>query len=84
MEHLTVEQMIDFVSLTELNDEAIELSQQVNGHIRACDECMKKVRAFQDIYDELCRADAVSDFERYALSAKENAWETYKERYTQE
>lgn len=34
MEHLTVDEIIEFVSLTELNNEAINLFASVNGHIR--------------------------------------------------
>ena len=55
MKHLTVDAMIDFVSLTELNREAIELSTVVNGHIRTCRTCRERVSAFQQIYDELPR-----------------------------
>ena len=55
MKHLTVDAMIDFVSLTELNREAIELSTVVNGHIRTCRTCRERVSAFQVIFDELHR-----------------------------
>ena len=52
MEHLTVDEIIDFISLTELNNEAIVLSSAVNGHIRKCKDCLKLVKSFQIIYDE--------------------------------
>lgn len=55
MKHLTVDEMIDFVSLRELNREAIELSTVINGHIRTCRTCRERVRAFQVIFDELSR-----------------------------
>ena len=55
MKHLTVDAMIDFVSLTELNREAIELSTVVNGQIRTCRTCRERVKAFQVIFDELHR-----------------------------
>lgn len=52
MEHLTIDDMIRFVSLSELNDAAVELSASVNGHIRGCRSCLNRVNAFQMIYDE--------------------------------
>lgn len=51
MKHLTVDEIIQFVSLTELNSRAIRLSAAVNGHIRGCAECLKLVRAFQMTHD---------------------------------
>lgn len=55
MTHLTVEEIIDFVSINVLTPENIPLTQKVNGHIRTCKECLEKVRAFQDIHDEMMR-----------------------------
>lgn len=51
MNHLTVEEIIAFVSATELNDSFLKLAGKVNGHIAQCDECLKKVKAFQTVYD---------------------------------
>lgn len=51
MKHLTVDEVIQFVSLTELNSRAIQLSTAVNSHIRRCADCMRLVRAFQMTYD---------------------------------
>ena len=74
MEHLTVDDMIRFVSLTELNNEAIELSASVNGHIRRCRECLERVRAFQTIYDEFTALSGSGDFRRQMIEyAKEEA-----------
>ena len=55
MEHLTVEEIIDFVSFDELTKENIDLALKVNKHIFSCAECMEKVNAFQNVYDELYR-----------------------------
>lgn len=52
MEHLTVDEIIDFVSLNTVDEESMKLISKVNGHIIECAECRKKVRAFQDVYDE--------------------------------
>lgn len=65
MKHLTVDEIIKFVSLTELNSEAINLSASVNGHIRECEKCLKLVRAFQMIYDEFSRLDTSGDFRKF-------------------
>lgn len=67
MKHLTVDEIIEFVSLTELNGEAINLSASVNGHIRECEKCLKLVRAFQMIYDEFSRLSSGGDFKKYVI-----------------
>ena len=69
MKHLTVDQIIEFVSLTELNGEAIKLSAAVNGHIRRCGKCLELVRAVQSIYDEFSKLHAGVDFKRYLSEA---------------
>lgn len=65
MKHLTVDEILNFVSLTELNNESIELSVAVNGHIRKCEKCLKLVRAFQMIYDEFSRLNVGGDFKDF-------------------
>jgi len=65
MRHLTVDEILDFVSLTELNDEAMQLSAAVNGHIRNCDKCLKLVRSFQMIYDEFMKLNTSGDFKGF-------------------
>lgn len=52
MGHLTVDEMIDFVSLTNVDSDSLDLLSKVNGHIGKCRECRDRVRAFQAIYDE--------------------------------
>lgn len=65
MKHLTVDEILNFVSLTELNNESIELSAAVNGHIRKCEKCLKLVRAFQMIYDEFSRLNVGGNFKDF-------------------
>ncbi len=65
MKHLTVDEMLDFVSLTELNNESIQRSAAVNGHIRKCEKCLKLVRSFQLIYDEFSRLNAEVNFKDF-------------------
>lgn len=52
MEHLTVNEIIDFVSINELNEKSINLAAKVNAHILKCDDCLEKVKAFQLLNDE--------------------------------
>ena len=70
MEHLTVDQIMDFVSLTALNEEATALIATVNGHIHKCEACLQRVRAFGLLHDEFVRLSITKDFRAYA---KENA-----------
>ena len=65
MNHLTVDDIINFVSLSEMNKEAVELSAAVNGHIRKCAKCLELVRAFQMIYDEFSRLNTSGDFRKF-------------------
>lgn len=57
MKHLTVDEIIDFVSIVRIDADSLALASKVNTHIKNCSECLRKVRAFQVIYDELLRAD---------------------------
>ena len=61
MTHLTVEEIIEFVSIDKLSEETITLSTKVNEHIRSCPTCLEKVSSFQMVYDELCIIGSVSD-----------------------
>ena len=65
MNHLTVDDIINFVSLSEMNKEAMELSAAVNGHIRKCEKCLERVRAFQLIYDEFSKLNSSGNFRKY-------------------
>lgn len=65
MNHLTIDEIIDFVSLSKMNKEAVDLSAVVNGHIRRCSKCLNLVRVFQMIYDEFSRSNICGDFKKY-------------------
>lgn len=64
MNHLTVDEILDFISLSELNAEAIKLSATVNEHIRECEKCLKLVRSFQLIHEEFLRLNRNGDFKK--------------------
>lgn len=73
MDHLTVDQIIEFVSMNKLDEDAIALSATVNGHIRKCEKCLKLVRAFQTVYDEFYRLNFNGDFKKFVEEAIEDA-----------
>ena len=62
MNHLTLDEIIDFVSLTEINEESIQLMGKVNAHIAQCRECRELVRSYQLVYDEAMRAACSGNF----------------------
>lgn len=68
MKHLTIDRIIDFVSISEMDKASLELSFFVNEHIRECEECLEKVRAYQDVYDEFVRLGSIGDFKGFAYS----------------
>lgn len=68
MKHLTIDQIIDFVSICRLDAASLELSCLVNEHIRECDECLGLVNAYQDVYDEFKRLQNVGNFKSFAYS----------------
>ncbi len=75
MDHLTFDEIVEFVSLSELNEDAVKLSAVVNGHIRNCEKCLNLVRSFQMIYDEFTMTDEKNNFNEYAqniVSENEN------------
>lgn len=59
--HLTIEEIIDFVSFESINEESLRLASRVNGHIRECEECRRAVSAFGEVYEELCRIYGVGE-----------------------
>lgn len=61
MNHLTTEEIIEFVSLEKLDDKAFTLITKVNDHIRECNECRKNVSAFQTVHDEMIHAGLDKD-----------------------
>ncbi len=77
MTHLSVEEIIDFVSFNELSKDTIDLSAKVNQHICSCPKCFETVSAFQMVYDELCRIGNTSDAKKgiYQLVSENNMLE---------
>ena len=65
MRHLTVEEIIDFVSIREWTEASLALIACVNGHIRNCDQCLKLVQAGRLIHEEFLRMGVGEDFENW-------------------
>jgi len=53
MKHLTVDEIIGFVTLSSTDAASLRLASDVTAHIRACAACMRKVQAYQLVYDRL-------------------------------
>lgn len=68
MEHIPVEQIIDFVSSDALDAQTQELARLVNGHIRRCEPCRRRLLAFQMIHDELSRVGRAGGFRRFSYA----------------
>ncbi len=65
MSHLSFEEVVEYVSLSKLNEESIALASKVDTHIRNCDECLKLVRSVRLIHEEFSRLKkdgSIADF----------------------
>lgn len=65
MKHLTVDEIIDFISLTELNRDSIKLCATVNAHLCECDKCLELTKAFKAIHDEFVKLEKDKDFKEF-------------------
>ena len=71
MKHITVDEVIGFVSFTKMDADTKALTRKVNSHIMHCPACMRTVRAFQLVYDELEDKGQTAYFKTVALQMKE-------------
>lgn len=53
LEHLSIDEIINYITANKVNMETLDLLSKVNGHIRTCCECREKVLAFETVNDEL-------------------------------
>lgn len=51
MNHLTTDEILQFVSFTTVDDESLRLASRVNSHILQCEECRNMVIEYQKHYD---------------------------------
>lgn len=57
MIHLSLNEIIAFVSIDELSQESIALATKVNAHILTCDSCRRSVELFQEAYDSVAKEE---------------------------
>ncbi len=76
MDHLTIDEILEFVDLHSMDAASVRLCARVNGHIRKCEKCFQLVSAFQLLYDEFTRVHHGGDFKRYAMAALEEQLES--------
>ena len=74
MNHLTIDEIIEFVSSGKADVETLQLISTVNQHIRKCPKCLRLVRAFQMVHDEFVKIGDSREFENYLYNVikKEN------------
>ena len=62
MKHLTVDEFIDFVSMSRIDERSLLLASKVNTHIGECESCLRKLRAYQLVFDEMRRIGSKADY----------------------
>lgn len=68
MEHLSVEEIIKYVTVNNVDKETLDLLSKVNGHIRNCSSCKEKVDSYESINDELKKVTNENGFDLNHLS----------------
>lgn len=63
MEHLSIEEIIMYVTETKVNDDTLKLFSRVNGHIRNCPHCKEKLNSYELINDNLTNGNLMHDFD---------------------
>lgn len=53
MKHLSPEEIIEFISISEITPSSLSLASRVNTHIRSCKSCLEKLQAYQSIQEAL-------------------------------
>ena len=74
MNHLTIDEIIEFVSSSKADTETLQLISTANQHIRKCPKCLRVVKAFQMVYDEFVKMGDSCEFKNYFYNVvkKEN------------
>ncbi len=52
LKHLSIEEIIKYVTANKVDKETLDLLSKVNGHIRNCPSCKEKVVAYETVNDE--------------------------------
>ena len=74
MSHLSVDDIIEFVSSNKADAETLQLISTVNQHIRECPKCLHVVKAFQLVHDKFVKIGDSREFKKYFYNVikKEN------------
>ena len=73
MKLVTAEEMIDFVSFDRIDPQTLANASAVTTHIRTCSACLRRVNAFQMIYDELKDRGDLSALPQLAQAVRADA-----------
>lgn len=65
---LAFEEILEFVSVKELNQENMDLIARVGHHTAQCRECSEMVSAVQNVYKEFVRLGKQAQFNGNALT----------------
>lgn len=63
MKHLSVEEIIKYVTATEVNNEMLDLFSRVNGHIRKCEMCKEKIVAYEHVNNMIIDHSCEKEFD---------------------
>ena len=66
MKHLSAEDIINYVTMDEMNETSLGFCKNVNGHIRGCSACLGKLRKYLDIHDAYSVQNPGGDFRVFA------------------
>ena len=75
MRHLTPNEIIDYLSISEITPSTLSLASKVNTHIRSCERCLTKVQAFQVVREELKRSNQSAEIEVLAAEVRRRSGE---------
>ncbi|MBQ9945522.1 MAG: hypothetical protein IJO68_03255 [Clostridia bacterium] len=71
-EHLTIDEILDFVTMDNIDENTLSLIARVNSHILVCKECFELVNAIQLIQEEFERLQTSSDFRSFVSERYSN------------
>lgn len=63
LEHLSIEEIIKYITLNKVDRESLDLLSKVNGHIRNCPSCKEKVISYETLNDEIRKKILENGFE---------------------
>ncbi len=68
MDHLTIEQIVGFVTFDDMNEDAMKLAAKVNAHILKCPHCLELVQSYQLLDEAFDREFAKAEIELQTMS----------------